>query len=282
MEYILRQISLNKVNIPIITNSYEEINTFVEEENLFNNIENIIDIYQSMKPNKQYYNGSTSNNNTSNNNTSNNNTSNNNTNNVKYNKSVVPIDKPIEGFNSLILCILEIIDQSVSLLNNITKMEKIKNFKNMMVLNLDMIKLHISRDDMKKAIENEDNIICVYFAFLLKKNIAVFKDNDIEIYGNFDDCISINYEQHLKLYKICDTYTTGPIQFFKELMINKRIEKMLENDIIEKLNTFLLKDLKDIADKIKIPIYKLEGNKKKNLLKNELKDIIKQKFEEYK
>lgn len=271
MEYILQNINSNKVTIPIITNAYEEINNFIGEENLFNGIENIVEIYQSKnKPIKNYNSVSTSNINSNSV--------------IKSNISSdsVSYNKPIEDFNSLILCILEIIDPSVSLLNNTTKLEKIKNFKNMMVLNLDMIKLQISSDDMKKAINNEDNIVCIYFAFLLKKNIAIFKDNDIEIYGNFDDCIAIKYncdEQNLKVYKICDTC---PTQFFKELMIRERIKIMLKNDVIEKLNTFLLKDLKEIADKIKIPIYKLEGNKKKNLLKNELKDTIKQKFEEYK
>ena len=263
MDYILQNIGLNKVNIPIITNSYEEINGFIEEENLFNGIENIIDKYQLNNKFSKKTNTITT------------------KDNIRISKSN-DLDKPLEDFNSLILCILEIIDQSVSLLNNTTKLEKIKNFKNMMILNLDMIKLQISRDDMKKAIDQEDNIVCIYFAFLLKKNIAVFKDNDIQIYGNFDDCIAINYDQNSKIYKICDTYTTGPTQFFKELMIQKRIKIMLDNDIIEKLNTFLLKDLKDTADKIKLPTYKLEGNKKKNLLKNELKDIIKQKIEEYK
>ena len=265
MEYILKNISLNKVNIPIITNSYEEINNFIQEENLFNCIENIIDKYQlNNKSVKKYT-----------------------TINSNINSNIY--DKHLENFNSLILCILEIIDKSVSLLNNTTKLEKIKNFKNMMVLNLDMIKLQISSDDMKKAIDKEDNIVCIYFAFLLKKNIAIFKDNDIEIYGNFDDCIAITYDKNNKLYKICETCQEalipngmGPTKFFKELMIKKRIKIMLDNNIIEKLNTFLLKDLKDIADRIKLPTYKLEGNKKKNLLKNELKDIIKQKIEEYK
>jgi hypothetical protein len=62
-------------------------------------------------------------------------------------------------------------------------------------------------------------------------------------------------------------------------MIEKRIKIMIENDIIEKLNSFLLKDLKDIADKLKIQTFKIEDNKKKNLLKNELKDLIKLKLE---
>jgi hypothetical protein len=273
MDYILQNIGTNKINIPIISNSYEEINNYIEEENLFNNIENIIEIYQSGvgKVKKNYSNK-------------------NNFNIMKSDLNIVVnndlssnlskaynIDNKIINFNSLVLCVLEIIDPSVTLLNTLSKLEKIKNFKNMMLLNLDMLKLKISKDDMRKAIVNEDIIVCIYFAFLLKKNIVLITTDDIEIYGNNDECIAIEYNIDEKIYKI--SHIIGSLDFFKQLMIEKRIKIMIENDIIEKLNSFLLKDLKDIADKLKIQTFKIEDNKKKNLLKNELKDLIKLKLE---
>jgi hypothetical protein len=278
MEFILKNICTNKVTIPIISNLYEETNNYVEEENLFNSIENIIDVYQNYK-NKSY------------NPTITTAASNNNYIVSKVNsceKKIVLNNQSKEkdiifnNFDTLFLCILEIIEPAVSLLNGISKIEKIKNFKNMMNLNLDMIKFKVSREDMKKAIENNNIIVCIYFSFLIKKSIVILKDNDYEIYGVCDDCICIVYDENEQIYKIYDENATGPLLFFIELMINKRLKTYIENDCIEKLNTYLLKDLKDIADRLKILTYKLENNKKKNYLKNELKDIINKKLEEYK
>jgi len=274
MDYILQNIGLNKVNIQVNTNLYEETNGYIEEENLFGGIENIIDIYQSNNKKPQHRNNSETTHNAIKRPIVNNIINN-------FNKSVDVSDN-ITGFNSLILCVLEIIDPLVSVLNNSTKLEKIKNFKNMMDLNLGMIKLQISKDEMKKAIDNEDIIVCIYFAFILKKNIVLYKDDDIEIYGNYDECIVISFDPIEKVYKISDINTKDNVDFYKRLMIDKRLKMMIENNFIEKLNTFLLKDLKDTADKLHIPTYKIEENKKKNLLKNELKDKIKQKIEEYK
>jgi hypothetical protein len=151
-----------------------------------------------------------------------------------------------------------------------------------MLLNLDMIKFKVSREDMKKAIENNNIIVCIYFSFLIKKSIVILKDDDYEIYGKCDDCICIVYDEKEMLYKIYNEYTNSELSFFTELMINKRMKKYIDNDINEKLNTYILKDLKDIADKLKILTYTIQDNKKKNCLKNELKDIIKKKLEEYK
>lgn len=278
MDFIFKNLSTSKVTIPISSNLYEETNNYVEEENLFNLIENIIDVYQNTKK-YQFKNKSGNNNHQENINPRGNN--NNPVKNI-INGKIPLIKNNINIFDTLFLCILEIIEPAVSLLNEESKIEKIKNFKNMMTLNLDMIKLKIPREDMKLAIEKNDIIVCIYFSFLIKKSIVILKNGDYEIYGACNDCICIIFDENEKIYKINDENASGQLTFFTELMINKRIKTYIENDYIEKLNTYLLKDLKDISDKLKIPTHKIEDNKKKNYLKNELKDIIKKKLEEYK
>lgn len=273
MNYIINNIGSNKVNIAVVSNNFEETNSYVEEENLFNSIENIIDIYKNLDKNvtilKQPFI---------------------NCQNIKNNqnqyiqksfiqekeiKNKIDFKMNILDFDSILLCILESIDPLVSLLSYDGKIKKINNFKNILILGLDIIKIKISRDNMKKYIETGDNQACIYISQIIKSTIIIKINTDFEIYGNLDNCICLNKNINNEF----NIDSTGTLIYYKTLIINDRISKYHKDNILEKLNLLLLKDLKEIADKIDISTFKMEENKKKNYLKNELKDIIKIKLE---
>lgn len=284
MNYITNNIGTNKVTISISPNNFEETNLYVEEENLFNSIENIIDIYKNSNTNANIIKSNII------------------QSNIKKkidivpvftksysqektNKSIKEIESKskssiisIKGFDSLLFSILEYIDPAISLLSNDIKIEKINNFKNTLILSLDIIKIKISRDNMRKYIETGDNNVCIYISKIINVTIILKINTDFEIYGNLDNCICLSKDDNNEF----NIDSINSLIFYKNLIIMDRIHKYHENNILEKLNSFLLKDLKEIADKIDILTFKIEENKKKNYLKNELKDIIKIKLEEHK
>ena len=63
----------------------------------------------------------------------------------------------------------------------------------------------------------------------------------------------------------------------KEKILNTKISNYLKDNLVNKLDKILVKELKTIAEDLEIPLFKLDdNNKKKPLLKNELKDLIKE------
>ena len=272
MEFILANIGNNKVNTILNTNIFEETNKYIEEDNLFNNIENIIEIYKNNNSNKQF---------------------NNNKKPIKdqkifkdqqvlqneYHAHVLPPKNPQNPqnpqvpneFDSLLISIIEYIDQGISLLNMDSKLQKLNEFKILIVKNLTLIKMKKTTKSLIETLDNNDFDICYYISDMLKKTIIVDK---YKIYGNYDNYLCFNKNNNVYIFD--NSLIT------KEEVYNRHIHNYINNNILKKLNSLLLNDIKTIAENLNIPLFKVEENKNKLLLKNELKNIIKTKLEEYK
>lgn len=181
-------------------------------------------------------------------------------------------EKIIETYDSLFLCILEYLEPTLSLSYNTKKINKIEELKKTIKINITSIILLFKknmRDDIKNSIQNKDLKICHYLSKLVKKNIII---ND-EKYGDYEDCICILYNEELQQY-IVDKVVN------KNNLIDDYKKDLLENNILNIIDTLLIKNLKDICVKLEIPLFKLENNIKKNLIKSELKESILKKLKD--
>lgn len=209
----------NKVTIPIISNEFEETNPYIEETDMFNQIEDITSIYRK-KPMKTEC-------------------------------------ENISGIDSLILCVLEMLDPTVSLLSN--KLEKIENFKRILM----------------SKYEKYDIITISTF---LKKTLVIKVDNMYEITGSYDDFILVEKKNtNFIIIRDCNMTMSDICKHNTDTIIKKYIQ----DGILTKLDKMVVKELKDLAEKINVNTFKIENNKKKQLLKNEIKDVLKTKFDEY-
>lgn len=126
----------------------------------------------------------------------------------------------------------------------------------------------IGRDkkDILNAIEGTDDRepLYHYIAYLFDKNIAIHESEDIKIIDiGKKECIYIDETAQLISMEDC---------------LAKRHEKKkiyhIQQNTVEKLSSMLVKDLKSLAEELGCPTTKIENGKKKNLLKNELKELI--------
>lgn len=211
---------INKVTIPIVTNEFEETNPYIEEQDMFNQIEDITSMYRT--------------------------------------KNIIKPECEISGIDTLILCILEMLDPTVSLLSN--KIEKIENFKRIILLKYEKCDI---------------NTISTF----LKKTVVVKVDNIYEITGSYDEFILIE-KKNDKLYIHIDACNMTLDDIHKH-NTSIMMKKYINDGIIDKLDKMIVKELKDLAEKLNVNTFKIENNKKKQLLKNEIKDVLKTKFDNY-
>lgn len=120
------------------------------------------------------------------------------------------------------------------------------------------------------AFDNRDSLM-YYLGILLDTNIAIKTDDDINIYeiGKLT-CLLIHPGTH-------SVKTIDLIQC-RELKYDARKSYHRKENTLGKLNDLLVKDLKSLAEELGICTTKTEDGKRKNLLKAELKDVIKVKL----
>lgn len=289
----LSQLGPNKVIIPINTNHFEETvsnNDELNEINQFDNIEDLSSLFRSLKRYpfdglngitkevtkeldtkiKQVKKDSTTN--------------------VKDYAKTKKYDKFNEynefqnytQIDYLIKAFLENIDGTITLLPPSTRKEKIEKFKSDLIMNVNVLRPKrsgLTKDDIIKMFDNNDFAVCNVISNLFKKTIVI----DRQVYGTYDTCIILK--------KNGDEYIVESNLPTNDSLSREDVVKHIENDyandyikqsILEKLNTVLLSELRTIASNIGIPLYKIEEGKKRNYLKQELKDLINTKLESYK
>ncbi len=130
-------------------------------------------------------------------------------------------------------------------------------------------KLGFKESDVNEAINNNDNreALYHYLSFLFEKSIAIQESDNIKIYGSND--IVMFYDNSFKDMTFSEC---------KNLKYDLRKSHHINQNTEEKLNDLLVKDLKVIAEDLGLETTKVENGKKKNLLKAELKDVIKAKL----
>ena len=276
IEYIKSHLGPSKVTLDIKTNKYEELYEYPEEKyEFFDHIENIIDMYNEFMSNKKEKPYQTT---------------------FKTNSDktilqratgkfemkmpVAPPVAPAESLDPFIYCVLLSLDNTLSLLPDksvfINKfkadlIEKINNYQTFLK------KLSIEKAEIINAIKSrvfEDRYaLYKYMSIILNKTIIIQRDQNVYIYES-------NKRKNLDglwIYENELNYEELSYIAYKEKYYNSRKIYYLANTIssAEKLNTLLVKELKDIAEELGLETTIIENGKKKNLLKDNLKEIIK-------
>lgn len=244
MEFIKQNLQANKVTLDIKTNEFEEKYEYVTPKNRFDEIENIIDIFKAIsrqKPQQQH---------------------------------PPTTNKPVK--DPILYAILIHLDPTLELVSDkhifINKFktelkDKINNYLEKLK------KFGVTKESALAAIdelENRDSLL-YYLSILLDMNVAIKTDNDIDIYeiGKLT-CLLINPTTHAS--------QTIDLLECRNQKYDARKTFHINENTMGKLNDMLVKDLKSLADELGVITYKTEDCKRKNLLKAELKDVIKVKL----
>jgi len=261
MDFLKQHLGKNKVFIPICSNEYEESLTVVEEDDLF---QQLPDLYSRSKSHVVPRPGK-----------------------VNPPPAKIPCSFPqqppllpqarkLRDFSkteTLVMCVLEVIDQTVTLLPIESLVERIVQFRQKIVSNIDSLsnrKHKVSIDQFNAYWDSCDIQMCEVFANLLHKTIAIkCTDEKWRVYGDFETCIIINDNGDAFAFDSLKSSDT-----VKKSIQDQRLDKHGRLQTVQKLNTMLLTDLKEIATELDIPLQKVDNGKKKNYLKGELRDLI--------
>ena len=252
MDFIKQNIGHNNVHVNIIPNKYEEtiaINEYPPNKNdKFSKLDDLIAIFRPG--------------------------SNNNTHENKHN----PISDElsfkicclIEPLNSLIYNIVDknkkTIEFKTSLKNNLTNHNNCFKSLNLNKDCKDVSDIITSIDKPSSNIEDK-RLMLIYLSKALERSIIV-KQNNCIIFSNIsqesEDGIVIDASNH---YEITENVSNMSI-------ISLHIKELKDKNICKSIDTVLLSHLKEIALQLNIDIYKVVENKRKLLLKGELKQRI--------
>lgn len=240
MEFIRQNLQANKVTLDIKTNEFEEKYEYVSPPSKFDQIENILDLFKSLSRQK-------------------------------------PTASSKDVKDPILYSILIHLDPTLELVSD--KHMFINKFKNELKDKVDnyvekLKKFGVAKESAVAAIDDATenrNALLYYLSILMDKNMAVKTDNDVTIYeiGKLT-CLVINPITH--------TTQSMDLLDCRASKYNARKTYHMNENTLGKLNDMLVKDLKELADELGICTYKTEDGKRKNLLKAELKDVIKVKL----
>lgn len=241
MEFIKQNLQENKVTLDIKTNEFLEKYDYVSLANRFDEIENILDIFKSLTATA----------------------------------SKKPFTKQIK--DPIIYSILIHLDPTMELVTD--KLIFINKFKSELKDKINnyvdrLKKFGATKEATLAAIDDTtDNrdALMFYLGILLDKNIAIKTDNDICIFevGKLTCLLIDPTNQSNKELDLLQC---------RDLKYDARKSYHINENTLGKLNDMLVKDLKALAEELGICTTKVEDGKRKNLLKAELKDVIKVKL----
>jgi hypothetical protein len=265
MEYIKEHIGPNKITIEIKPNDFEEtvaIDTLPNGiEDVFKNMDNMIEIFRKQQG----------------------------TNTPKQGFVNPPSQQPIH--DNLLFVLLSTTDPMLELHKNEEINRYVQAFKDDLIKNLvnmykklELNKLY-SEDEIKTAIKlsnldlKERKAVLVYFSRLVNKCIGIELESG-EIIFNENNCSDkgIYIKQSGQKFEIEANDDAIEKEAFHKKIVDGKIKYYLKNNYVDKLDTLLVKDLKVIAEDLDLPTSKNDDGKKKPLLKNELKGLIKEKL----
>lgn len=182
--------------------------------------------------------------------------------------------------DKFIYCVLMNVDHTITLVPD--KNDFITSFKESLLNKIENYvhkfkKYGFSKNEVITAINGTDarQPLYYYTGILLNKSVALKSEdafNLFEIYGSeINNCIIVN-EKELT----CEDVT---LKTCKEKISEFYKTMHLQRNTLEKLNALLVKDLKELAEQLGLETTKVSDGKKKNLLKADLKDIIKARLE---
>ena len=256
-DFLLENIGSNKVTLDIRTNRYEESYSYDPDsyEKEFNGIDNVLDMFSAARGRSRPKSP------------------------VVSQPPSAPSDpkpsletlSPSSGF---LYAVLLSLDPTLSLVDDrqlfIDKFrselkDKARNFE------AKLKRYGYSVAQAVAAVDEPADALYRYISLLLEKSLLL--ENSMNMYESFGSkqCLVINPIS-------CSSRTVSLTEAYSEIYESKT-HAYKSSMTEEKLNTLLVKELKDLAEAIGCETWKLdEGGKKKNLLKSELRDKIKAKL----
>lgn len=261
LDTLLKSLGPNKITIPIHRNDACELHVYklqnTKANSVFDDMEDLLITFRGNRSTGTPKNATTSRNN----------------NTAKQNIGVAN--------DQLLNAIACQVDPSLTLYSGQELAKKLEVFRNMLHDNLDNFhdaykkvgfkKYKMTVEDVKECIKNpnrEDSApLFVYIAHLLQCNVVVDATNEAYTYPN---------DRFMKIHKTSyggyefEMHETGFAQAYHTLQ--SKVATDVCKDLSEqKLKNMLVKDLVEVATKLKIPTTKVgEDGKKKSLLKAEL------------
>lgn len=280
MDYIKQNLGPNKVTVVIKPNEFEEtiaIDSFPAGVNMiFKDMDNLIDNFRAVRgplppqekkiipdKHKEKYAEKLT------------------TKNVLFQNSSAPIH------DHLMFTLLLSTDPLLELHRNEEINTRVQAFKDDMIKNLqtmhrklDLHKLY-SEHEIISAIKLftlsviERKPLIVYFSRLVNKCIAI-ENQDGTIISNNNACSEKGL--YLRIHDEMNKFEIMDKNEFNDHVMKTKVAYYLKNNYLNKLDTLLVKDLKATAEDLEICIVREEDGKKKPLLKNDLKQVIKEKL----
>lgn len=259
MEYIMERIANNKVTLNIKSNSYEESAIFHEcsDQSIFDSLDDIVQMYKSSRLQPP----------------------------LIKSKIVIQDNKinPLKDFDLFLLSIMSIIDSSVVILPIPSQIEKINTFKRQLFSAISMVGDQCTQHVLStETFFNKDFLS--FIANSIHHNIFVWNDKDKQWFVGLDEssCACLVYKD-IPSWDKPKILKDGLQEMLKEV-VQFRAKQYISNGVMQKLNQYLVPELKDIAHHLYIPTTTTSptSGKPKNLLKSELKELVKNKLLEYK
>lgn len=269
MEFILRNLSSNRVTLDVKTNSFEESYEYDDDDSAdreFSKVDDLYDAYKKMTGRRQSPPRRTPDA-------------------PAPAREIRRFDSPapapeIRRFDSqtdrFLYCVLVALDPTLDLVPDATPfVDRFKSqLRDKVANSAAPLKKHgYSISDAIASIDGGDpGAVRRYIALLTEKSVMI-RDGDswtlCEYHGK-PQCLSIDLDATSSEFsEIADA---------KRKMQAASIDRFKASIDLEKLNAMLVKDLKEIADSIGCETTKTENGKKRNLLKAELREVVKSKL----
>lgn len=192
----------------------------------------------------------------------------------------------------IVFAYMQVIDPLVSLYTDID--DKVDKFKEDMVKNLTNFnnmykKLALNKqykvEEIVEAVWAHDKTLVervpmlLYMTRLVNKSFCIYTQEGEEpvLLECGQACKILRYCRDLNIYQI-EKEDTDYIKI-QDALVKERIKTYIKDGLLSKINSLSVKDLRDISERLNLPLHKTEDGKKKLLLKPELKDNIVKKIE---
>lgn len=250
MEYVIKHIGNNKVTLDIKPNQFEESYNYPDETyERFGEVDNVMEFYREMQE-------------------------------VISKQPPPPPKLPRSRINEIqphtrfLYCVLLSLDETLTLISDpteiISKFRKSLKEKFTGSIQSKMKKYGYNRDDVIASIDQPAESLYLYVMLLLEK--SVLRKTDMKLYENYGK------ERCLVLDEVSLTCDEVSLSDAKNIVVAHNVAKHKDTTSLEKLNTLLVKELKELAEELGCETTKIEEGKKKNLLKAELREVIKAKL----
>lgn len=294
MDFIKQNIGPNKVSLTLRDSPYYERSNIGEklsnvDKNKVDKIIDLVDMLKDMKPIRERSFKEMNKDSMNTIKTLDKNTSLNKNNSLdKYKNTFEPkVNVPMDN---LCFVLMKIIDPMMDLYTD--KLDRISKFKKNLLDNLTNYNNMYKKLDLKKffTLDELDTSIkdskatlmqrtplLYYISRLANTSIVFYTQSEPILIECGQKCRIINLDEMKIGYSLEED--EKDLYDIKRSIMDDRIKKYIKDGLLNNITTLGVKELRDISEKLDVSIYKIEDNKKKLYLKQELKENILKKIE---